>query len=277
MRSDDCSVYHLRRGSLVSRIRKRDQPEVARALRLLGTSEVEEMLYDGTVFVEGEDDVELLEEAFPQSLARIKFKDLSGRGEVEKQIKRLQQAESEGQKENISYFLFDHDRQPTKLSSTLKVRVGQWDRYCIENYLLEPEILFDVIRSEKHKSFPSTLGEAEQLFRDLARRQLQYQTAKGGVPELRLPRLWGRRMSGETLRRRRTLLTRQPYYLNGSNRYVLRWAPSSVRAGRTRSSKNARRPLPSRSQCGVLPGGLSAAGRSSSETSTSNARLRQIR
>lgn len=178
MRSDDCSVYHLRRGSLVSKIRKRDQPEVARALRLLGTSEVEEMLYDGTVFVEGEDDVELLEEAFPESLARIKFKDLSGRGEVEKQIKRLQQAESEGQKENISYFIFDHDRQPTKLSNTQKVRVGQWDRYCIENYLLEPEILFDVIRNEKHKSFPTTLGEAEQLFRDLARRQLQYQTAR---------------------------------------------------------------------------------------------------
>lgn len=178
MRSDDCSVYHLRRGPLVSKIRKRDQPEVARALRLLGTSEVEEMLYDGTVFVEGEDDVELLEEAFPQSLARIKFKDLSGRGEVEKQIKRLQQAESDGQKENISYFIFDHDRQPTKLSSTQKVRVGQWDRYCIENYLLDPEILFDVIRSEKHKLFPSALGEAERLFRDLARRQLQYQTAR---------------------------------------------------------------------------------------------------
>ncbi|MGC2329180.1 MAG: AAA family ATPase, partial [Candidatus Sulfotelmatobacter sp.] len=177
MRSDDCSVYHLRRGAVASKIRKRDQPEVARALRLLGTSEVEEMLYDGTVFVEGEDDVELLEEAFPQSLARIKFKDLSGRGEVEKQIKRLQQAELDGQKENISYFIFDHDRQTTKLANTSKVRVRQWGRYCIENYLLEPEILFDVISKEKHKQFPTTLGEAEQLFKDLARRQLQYQTA----------------------------------------------------------------------------------------------------
>jgi predicted ATPase len=178
MRSDECSVYHLRRGPIASKIRKRDQPEVARALRLLGTSEVEEMLYDGTVFVEGEDDVELLEEAFPESLARIKFKDLSGRGEVEKQIKRLQQAEVEGQKENISYFIFDHDRQATKLPNTPKVRVRQWDRYCIENYLLEPEILFDVIRSEKHKSFPATLGDAEHLFKDLARRQLQYQTVR---------------------------------------------------------------------------------------------------
>jgi predicted ATPase len=178
MRRDDCGVFHLRRGPMVSKIRKKDQPEVAHALRLLGTSEVEEMLYEGTVFVEGEDDVDLLEEAFPESLARIKFKDLSGRGEVEKQIKRLQQAERDGQKENISYFVFDHDRNPTPLSSTPKVRVKQWDRYCIENYLLEPEILFDVVRNEKHKTFPATLGEAEQLFMTLARRQLQYQTAK---------------------------------------------------------------------------------------------------
>jgi predicted ATPase len=177
MRRDDCNVYHLRRGPLVSKIRKRDQPEVARALRFLGTSEVEEMLYEGTVFVEGEDDVELLEEAFPDSLSRINFKDLSGRGEVEKQIKRLQLAEAKGQKENISYFLFDHDRKPTSLQNTEKVRVKQWERYCIENYLLDPEILFDVIGSEKLKTFPSTIGEAEQLFRRLALKQLQHQIA----------------------------------------------------------------------------------------------------
>jgi AAA15 family ATPase/GTPase len=67
MRREECTVYHLRQGSTVSEIRKKDQPEVAQALRLLGTSEVEEMLYDGIVFVEGEDDVELLEEAFPES------------------------------------------------------------------------------------------------------------------------------------------------------------------------------------------------------------------
>ena len=177
MRSDDCSVYHLRRGPVVSKIRKRDQPEVARALRFLGMSEVEEMLYEGTVFVEGEDDVELMEEAFPESLARIKFKDLSGRGEVEKQIKRLQKAELEGQKENISYFLFDHDRKRTNLTDTQKVRVKQWDRYCIENYLLEPEILFDVISNERRKLSHQLRGRSSSSFKRLIHRQLQYQTA----------------------------------------------------------------------------------------------------
>jgi predicted ATPase len=178
MRREDCAVYHLRRGPVVSKIRKKDQPEVARALRLLGTSEVEEMLYEGTVFVEGEDDVDLMEEAFPESLARVKFKDLSGRGEVEKQIKRLQQAEKKGQKENISYFIFDHDRKPTTLASTEKVRVKQWVRYCIENYLLEPEILFDVLSKERCKKFPAGLGEAEALFKEVAQRQLQYQAVR---------------------------------------------------------------------------------------------------
>jgi predicted ATPase len=197
MRSDECSVYHLRRGAIASKIRKRDQPEVARALRLLGTSEVEEMLYDGTVFVEGEDDVELLEEAFPQSLARIKFKDLSGRGEVEKQITRLQQAEKDGQKENISYFIFDHDRQPTKLSSTPKVRVRQWDRYCIENYLLEPDILFDIIAAEKTKTFPATLGDAEQLFRRLVSKQLHQLTAREVYKEYGYADPWDKEVARE--------------------------------------------------------------------------------
>jgi len=192
MRRDDCAVYHLRRGPLVSKIRKKDQPEVARALRLLGTSEVEEMLYEATVFVEGEDDVDLLEEAFPESLSRIKFKDLSGRGEVEKQIKRLQQAEASGQKENISYFVFDHDRNLTKLSSTAKVRVMQWGRYCIENYLLESEILFDIISKEKSKKFPANLGEAEQLFKALAQKQLQYQTAREVYQSYGYADTWGK-------------------------------------------------------------------------------------
>jgi len=173
MRRPECSAFHLREGSRVSEIRKKDQPEVAQALRLLGTSEVEEMLYEGILFVEGDDDVELLEDAFPESLSRIKFRELSGRGELEKHIARLQEAESKGQKENISYFLFDHDRKPTALQSTPKVRIKQWDRYCLENYLLEPEIILDLIQREKYaKQFPSNMGDAKTLFQQIAKDQL---------------------------------------------------------------------------------------------------------
>jgi predicted ATPase len=175
MRRDECTAYHLRQGSVVSEIRRKDQPEVSQTLRLLGTSEVEEMLYEAIVFVEGEDDVELLEEAFPESLARIKFRELFGRGEVEKHIERLQEAERKGQKENISYFLFDQDGRPTSLQSTAKVRIRQWDRYCVENYLLEPEIIFDLVQKENYakKPFPSNIGEAKALFRKIASAQLE--------------------------------------------------------------------------------------------------------
>jgi len=174
MRRDECTAYHLRQGSVVSEVRKKDQPEVAQALRLLGTSEVEEMLYEAIVFVEGEDDVELLEEAFPESLARIKFRELSGRGPVEKHIERLQEAERRGQKENTSYFLFDQDERPTSLQSTAKVQIQQWDRYCVENYLLEPEIIFDLVRKEGYakKQFPSNIGDAKTQFRQIANTQL---------------------------------------------------------------------------------------------------------
>ena len=194
MRREECTAYHLRQGSMVSEIRKKDQPEVAQALRLLGTSEVEEMLYEGIVFVEGEDDVELLEEAFPESLARVKFRELAGRGEVEKHIERLQDAEKKGQRENITYFLFDQDGRPTSLQSTPKVRIKQWDRYCVENYLLEPEIIFDLVRKENYakKEFPSNIGEAKKLFQEVANLQLvsrvireAYDSYKFGDPRLR--------------------------------------------------------------------------------------------
>jgi predicted ATPase len=174
MREEKCTVHHIRAGGAVSIIRKQDQPEVAEALKLLGTSEVEEMLYDAVVFVEGADDVELLEAAFPAMLSRVKFRELFGRGEIENQIQKLQEAERNDLKENISYFLFDRDRKISELQSTPKVVVKQWDRYCLENYLIEPEILFDLLRKEFRSSkTPTNLGEATQRFTEIAMRQLQ--------------------------------------------------------------------------------------------------------
>jgi AAA15 family ATPase/GTPase len=173
LRRDDCKVFHLRRGLPVSPIRKHDLPEAVQALKLLGTSEIEELLYEATIFVEGPDDVELLEYAFRHALARFKFRELMGRGEVEKHIQKLQEADRKGQKQNISYFIFDWDNRPAELKSTPKVIVKQWERYCLENYLLEPEILYDVVQSEcKPKTWPTNVGEATRLFAQIAKKQL---------------------------------------------------------------------------------------------------------
>jgi predicted ATPase len=173
MRSPDCNVFHMRKGGSVSLMRKQDQPEVAEAMKLLGTSEVEEMLYEALVFVEGPDDVEILETAFSNALSRVKFRELHGRPEIEKHIRRLQDAEKKGNKENISYFLFDRDRIPAGLPSTTKVKVKQWERYCLENYLLDPAVLFDTLRKEFPASkIPISLGPATDLFASIAKRQL---------------------------------------------------------------------------------------------------------
>ena len=173
MRREDSTVFHLRKGAHVATIRKQDQPELVQALRLLGTSEIEELLYEGIVFVEGEDDVELLELAFPATRSRFKFKYLQGRGQLEKHIKELQRAEKDGFKETTSYFLFDHDQKPTSLVSTPKVKIQQWDRYCLENYIIEPDVLFDVISREyKTDKFPTSRGDALKLFARIAAKQL---------------------------------------------------------------------------------------------------------
>jgi predicted ATP-dependent endonuclease of OLD family len=174
MRRDECTVYHLRRGAPSTIIRKHDQPEAVQALRLLGTSEIEELLYEAVIFVEGPDDVELLEGAFQETLSRFRFRPLGGRPEVEKHIKELQAAEVAGLKENISYFVFDGDNRLSDLKSTKKVVVKQWEKYCLENYLLDIDILFDLIRREfSVKNWPQTIGEASGFFRDIAYKQLK--------------------------------------------------------------------------------------------------------
>jgi AAA15 family ATPase/GTPase len=193
MRRDECTVFHLRRGAPSSVIRKHDQPEAVQALRLLGTSEIEELLYEAVVFVEGPDDVELLEVAFQETLSRFRYRPLGGRTEVEKHIKELQAAEAAGLKENISYFVFDGDNRPSGLNSTPKVVVKQWERYCLENYLLDFDTLFYLGRDEfSLKIWPNTVSEAPKFFQDIAYKQLMplvveevYNTYKFDNPGIR--------------------------------------------------------------------------------------------
>lgn len=174
LRREDCNVFNMRRDAPASIIRSRDHAEAALALRQLGTSEIEALLFDAVVFVEGPDDVELLEYAFRDLLSRIKFRDLTGRGEVEKYIKLLIEADKDRKAENTALFIFDKDNKPTTLHSTEHVKIKQWNRYCLENYLIEPEILYDTVRQDlKPKQWPETYSDALGLFVQLAKRQLK--------------------------------------------------------------------------------------------------------
>jgi predicted ATPase len=173
-RRDDCAVFNMRRDRQISRIRGHDHGEATQALRQLGTTEIETLLFDAVVFVEGPDDVELLEFAFRDLITRIKFRELTGRGEVEKYIRLLIDSDKKGNTDSTKFFIFDRDSKPTNLQSTNKVKLKQWNRYCLENYLIEPDVLYDTIQADhKPKKWPETHSDACELFKMIAKSQLR--------------------------------------------------------------------------------------------------------
>jgi len=158
---------------MLTKVRRRDQDLVTEALRRLGTSESEGLLYQATIFVEGEEDVDLLELGFSELLRRHKLKDLGGRKEVEKQIALLQDAEKDGEKLTPKYFIFDRDELPTGLKSSDGVKVLQWNRRCLENYLIDIDILTDVLMNPEVVQAPfANQGEVVKQLKDLAMSQI---------------------------------------------------------------------------------------------------------
>jgi len=177
--SDYCSLFHLASEKMLTKVRRKDEDEITQALRRLGTSESEGLLYKGTIFVEGEEDIELIDAGFADLLRRYKLKDLGGRREIEKQITLLQQGEKQGTTLPPCYFVFDRDEMPTDLKSSASVRILQWGRRCLENYLIDIETLTDILQDQKVvQQKVSNLGEVNKLFRDLALSQLDEIAAK---------------------------------------------------------------------------------------------------
>ena len=170
---DECSLYHLVSEKMLTKVRRNQKSNVYEVLARLGTSESDGLLYKATVFVEGEDDVDLLETGFGELLRRHKLKDLGGRREIEKQIAQLQEAEKLGERMTLRCFIFDRDEAPSKLTSSESVKVLQWQRRCLENYLIDIDILADLLMNKEvvKEPFPNQ-GEVAKLLRDLALRQL---------------------------------------------------------------------------------------------------------
>lgn len=147
--------------------------EIRDALRRLGSSESEALLYKGTVSVEGIHDVEILQSGFDAIVRRFIVKQLGGRSSIESDIRDLQKAEQKQVEIGFHYFLFDLDRKPTSLNDTTHVRLRQLKRYCLENYLLDAEIITDLTREKEFADQPiSTVTETTQLMKRLALSQL---------------------------------------------------------------------------------------------------------
>jgi predicted ATPase len=171
---NECSLYHLKSEKILTKVRPQDHVEVEQAVRRLGTSDSEALLYKATIFVEGDTDSEVLAAGFPELLRRYRLRDLGGRRNVEKEITILQNAEAAGKDVLPRYFVFDRDESRTNLKSSKSVRVHQWDRRCLENYLIDVDVLADVLQSAEvvRQVTVTNTAEVKKMLRELAMSQL---------------------------------------------------------------------------------------------------------
>jgi hypothetical protein len=182
-----CALFHLRDAKTLAAVRYQDQGEIRDALRRLGSSESEALLYRGSVSVEGIHDVEILQAGFSSLFRRYKLKDRGGRREVEKDILELQRTEAKNEDIGYHYFIFDLDDQPTKLTPTMHVRFLQLDRYCLENFLLDAEVMTDLSRNREFSGAPKqTVTAMRDTMKALAMTQMDERIARAVFKDLEL-------------------------------------------------------------------------------------------
>jgi predicted ATPase len=171
--NDECALYHLISSTNISRVHTQDIFNVNETLKRLGASESDNLLYRGVIFVEGPDDVSLLEIGYSHILRRFKLKSSMGRSVVEKAAERLQENE-DNSAAPISYFILDLDDEETTIKNSKSVRVLQWDRRCLENYLIDIQVIAKLLMDgEIVKSPLNNEGEVNALLTKLAMSQLR--------------------------------------------------------------------------------------------------------
>ena len=199
--SPDCTLLHLQSPTIISKIYSEDKREVFEALRRLGTSASDVLFSAGSIFVEGDHDIELLETGFDEIVARYNITQLGSRGQVENEIRTLKKAEEKGEVDTLKCFIFDLDNTPTTLDSTRLIKVLQWKRRCLENYLIDEKIIYDLLNGlEVSKNRIENRGEVLSKFKDIAISQLQEVVAKSIYEKMEYenPGLRPREIKGKT-------------------------------------------------------------------------------
>jgi hypothetical protein len=137
------------------------------------------LLYKATIFVEGEDDVAFLREGFGELLKRYQLKAMGGRAEIEKTVREIQDLERSGRKVDPIFMVFDRDRKPTASENTRSVRILQWRRYSLENYLIDVEAIAELLKQPDICRTPySSQGAVENSLREIALVQLDEVVAR---------------------------------------------------------------------------------------------------
>jgi hypothetical protein len=108
---------------------------------------------------------------------------LGGRKEVEKEIAALQEGERKGELDKLNCFIFDLDRSPARAQHSELVRILQWDRYSLENYLIARKLLFDELADSSALDLGSR-GSFENRVVELAVGQLYEFVAKQAYKDL---------------------------------------------------------------------------------------------
>jgi hypothetical protein len=151
---------------MISRVGREDYSELSDALKGLGTSVTESLLYKGTILVEGDDDVKYLREGFGDILRRYNVTDRGGRSEVEKTVTEIQDLEKKGKKVDPIFIIFDRDDRPTNLISSRAVRILQWKYRSFDNYLIDMESITSLLKSPDIARFPvQNAGQVDRALR----------------------------------------------------------------------------------------------------------------
>jgi predicted ATPase len=172
--SSNCALLHLQSPTVISKIYPEDKREVFDALRRLGTSASDVLFSAGSIFVEGEHDIEILQAGFDELVIKYHVTQLGGRGNIAKEIETLQAAEIRGEVDTLKCFIFDLDRAPTKLTSSKLIKVLQWNRRCLENFLIDEKIIYDILNDQEiSQNKIANRGEVPSILREIAVSQLQ--------------------------------------------------------------------------------------------------------
>lgn len=156
----------------ISPIYKNDNTEAAEAIKALGVSTADLLFNKGVIYLEGTTDEDYLNEVIRSYSVSFKVKSLGGRTVIENEIRTLQSSDKTGSLKGLHIFILDFDNKPTTLTSSNNVKVLQWDRYSFENYLLDIDTMYDVIRERGSAKFPSNRAEFTRTIKKLAFEQI---------------------------------------------------------------------------------------------------------
>lgn len=180
---ENLHLLHLIDDRTITKILKKDDSEAQEALKSLGIQTSDILFNKGIIYLEGNTDEDYIPIIVGDLISGYSIKSLGGRGEIEKEIITLQESDEKGELDGYHIFILDNDNKPYKGKSTSNVKVIQWDRYCFENYLLDLDIIYNVIKEFDCKNPPNNRALLQQKVKELALNQVNFKAIRESLDE----------------------------------------------------------------------------------------------